>query len=120
NAMNEILRDDYVRDCERGLARWNRILEEAGLGERLTLPNRRFHRQIGAYSGHRFDPEGRLIDEGVWQRKSGEWLPTADDREYVRQLMVPVYEPGKMATWIAPPRSGVDGKPIGYEYVKRP
>ncbi|MCY3747249.1 MAG: benzoyl-CoA 2,3-epoxidase subunit BoxB [Acidobacteria bacterium] len=120
NAMNEILRDDYVRDCERGLGRWNRILEDAGLPERLTLPSRRFHRQIGAYSGHRFDPEGLLIDEGIWRRKSAEWLPTADDREYVRHLMVPVYEPGKMASWIAPPKSGVDGKPIGYEYVKRP
>ena len=31
--------------------------------------------------------------------------------------MRPVYEPGKIAGWIAPPRKGINDKPFDYEYV---
>ncbi len=119
NAMNEVLRDEYLRDCERGLARWNRILEAAGLPDRLTLPHRRFHRRIGIHADHRFDPSGALLTEAEWERGRNAWLPTEADREFVTSLMQPVTEPGKMAHWIAPPRSGVDGKPLAFEYVRR-
>ena len=47
-----------------------------------------------------------------------EWLPTMEDREYVRSLMHPVYEPGKIANWIAPPAAGIKGKPFEFEYVR--
>ena len=30
----------------------------------------------------------------------------------------PVTEPGRFASWIAPPRAGIDGKPGDFEYVK--
>ena len=119
NAMNEVLRDDYVEDCERGVARWNRILERAGLPDRISLPHRRFHRRIGAYAGHRFDPAGRLVSEAEWERKKDEWLPTEADREYVRSLMVPATGSGEMAAWIAAPTRGVHGKPADFEYVRR-
>src|SRR6266478_3426065 len=46
-AMNEVLRDAYVEDCQRGVDRWNKILRGAGIGDRLKLPNRCFHRKIG-------------------------------------------------------------------------
>src|SRR5258707_802366 len=42
-AMNAVLRDAYVQDCERGLARWNRELAARGLGERPALPHARFN-----------------------------------------------------------------------------
>jgi benzoyl-CoA 2,3-dioxygenase component B len=29
-----------------------------------------------------------------------------------------ITEPGKMANWIAPPKRGIKGKPIDYEYVR--
>ena len=119
-AMNEVLRDDYIADCERGVRRWNRILERAGLSDRLTLPSRRFNRQRGAFAGRRFDPAGRLLSENAWERRKDDWLPTPADREFVKRLMTPVTEPGKMAWWIAPPKKGVNGKPVGYEYVRRP
>ena len=31
--------------------------------------------------------------------------------------MHPVYERGKIASWIAPPRNGINGKPFDYDYV---
>src|SRR5438876_929295 len=33
NALNEVLRQEYVKDCEKGLARWNKILAEEDLNE---------------------------------------------------------------------------------------
>ena len=33
-------------------------------------------------------------------------------------LTQPVYEPGKVAGWIAPPDRGINNLPVEYEYVK--
>src|SRR5262249_2629260 len=63
NALNEVLRNEYVMDCEKGLARWNRILADEGLSERLFLPNTRFHRHVGEYAAQYFDLEGNLISK---------------------------------------------------------
>ena len=41
-----------------------------------------------------------------------------EDREYVRSLMHPVTEPGKIASWIAPPTAGIKGLPFEFEYVR--
>jgi benzoyl-CoA 2,3-epoxidase subunit B len=118
NALNEVLRNEYVKDCEKGLARWNRILTEEGMTERLNLPSTKFHRHVGEYAGHYFDLTGKPISRDAFEQKRSEWLPTMEDREYVRSLMKPVFEVGKIATWIAPPAAGIKGKPFEFEYVK--
>jgi len=121
NALNEMLRGEYIKDCEKGLARWNKILKEEGGegGDRLLyLPSPRFHRHVGEYAGHHFDIEGNLITKEEFNGRSSEWLPTMEDREYVRSLMHPVTEPGKIANWIAPPAVGIKGKPFEFEYVR--
>jgi benzoyl-CoA 2,3-dioxygenase component B len=118
NAMNEILRDAYADDCAKALSRANRALEAAGLPNRLYLPSRRFHRHIGLYSGGHYDVEGTPIAAADFEARRGEWLPTADDLSYVRSLMRPVTDPGKMAQWIAPPRKGIHGMPLDFEYVR--
>ena len=118
NALNEVLRGEYVRDCEKGLARWNKTLADEGIGARLFLPNTRFHRHVGEYAGHNFDVEGNLISTEEFEQRKSEWLPTMEDREYVRSLMHPVTEPGKIANWIAPPATGIKGKPFEFEYVR--
>jgi benzoyl-CoA 2,3-dioxygenase component B len=118
NALNEVLRGEYVKDCEKGLARWTKTLNEEGISERLYLPHPRFHRHVGEYAGHTFDIQGNLISPEKFERRKSEWLPTMEDREYVRSLMKPVTEPGKIANWIAPPAAGIKGKPFEFEYVK--
>jgi benzoyl-CoA 2,3-dioxygenase component B len=118
NALNEVLRTEYVRDCEKGLARWNKTLADEGISERLFLPGSRFHRHVGEYAGHHFDIEGNLISAEEFEQRKAEWLPTIADREYVRSLMHPVVEPGKIANWIAPPATGIKGKPFEFEYVR--
>jgi benzoyl-CoA 2,3-epoxidase subunit B len=118
NALNEILRNEYVKDCEKGLARWNKILKDEGVAERLSLPSTKFHRHVGEYAGHYFDLKGNPISREAFEQKRSEWLPTMEDREYVRSLMKPVFEVGKIANWIAPPAAGIKGKPFEFEYVK--
>jgi len=113
-----VLRGEYVKDCEKGLARWNKILLEEGLTDRINLPSTRFHRHVGEYAGHNFDLAGNLITTEEFERWRSEWLPTIEDREYVRSLMHPVTEPGRIANWIAPPATGVKGKPFEFEYVR--
>jgi benzoyl-CoA 2,3-dioxygenase component B len=121
NAMNEVLRDEYVKDCQRAVDRWNKTLARAGVsGMTLRLPNRRFHRGVGPCAGMFFDPEGRLISEAEYRAHESEWLPSAEDRAYVKSLMHPVIQPGKVANWIAPPPKGINGMPIDFEYVKPP
>jgi len=118
-AMNEVLRDNYVEDCQRAVDKWNRTLERAGIGgARFRLPNRRFHRHQGIYSGFSFDPDGNLISAEEFERKKHEWLPSASDIEYIESLMKPVHEPGKIAGWIAPPARGINGQPFEFEYVR--
>jgi benzoyl-CoA 2,3-dioxygenase component B len=118
NAMNEVLRDQYVEDCQRGVDRWNKRLAEAGLSERLRLPSKRFHRQIGLYAGLPFDPDGRLLTREEFERRRGEWLPTDEDRACVASLQQAVIEPGKIANWLAKPARGIKGLPFEYEYVR--
>jgi benzoyl-CoA 2,3-epoxidase subunit B len=120
NAMNEVLRDNYVGDCEFVCQRWNRVLEKAGRAERLSLPSRRFRRAVGIYAGGTYDLEGNPITPQEFEAKRTEWLPTEADLAYVRGLMHPVTEPGKIASYIAPPAKGIDNHPFEWEYVRPP
>jgi benzoyl-CoA 2,3-dioxygenase component B len=118
NAMNEVLRDQYIEDCQRGVDRWNKRLAEAGLCERLRLPSKRFYRHIGLYADLPFDHEGRLLSREQWERRKGEWLPSEQDRAYIKTLQQPVKEPGKIANWLAKPVRGIKGLPFEHEYVR--
>jgi benzoyl-CoA 2,3-dioxygenase component B len=119
NAMNEVLRDAYIDDCQRGIDRWNRILEKQELSFRFALPHRAFHRNIGTFGGRFFTPEGKQVSEQEWRARQEEWLPSDGDRAYIQSLMKPVFEPGKIASWIAPPQSGIKDKPFEFEYLHR-
>ncbi len=117
-AMNAVLLDNYVADCERACKRWNQTLQKAGISEELYIPSSKFNRQQGVYAGHRFDPQGNLIDEATWQANESNWLPTEADTTYVKSLMKPCFEVGKIANWIAPPRRGINKQGFDFEYVR--
>jgi len=119
NALNEVHRDAYVADCEKGVKRWNRVLEKYGMSDRLSLPHRRFNRATGLYGAFHFDPAGNMMTEEEWNARKDEWLPSPDDKAYINSLQArPIFEPGKMANWIAPPRRGINNLPIDFEYVR--
>ena len=117
-AMNEVLRDAYVDDCEKVVRSWNRSLQHDGSELRLTLPSRRFHRAQGVYSEGRFDVSGRWLSDAEWEDRKGEWLPTKEDTDYVKSLQYAVTKPGEFAHWIAPPPRGINNQPVDFEYVR--
>jgi len=118
NALNEVMRESYLKDCEIGLKRWNRMIERAGHDFRLSLPSSRFRRQIGPWAGQPVDTHGRPIDRVEYERRLDDWIPNERDRAFVLSLMQRVIEPGKMAAWIAPPERGINNLAVDYEYVK--
>jgi benzoyl-CoA 2,3-dioxygenase component B len=120
NAMNEVLRDGYVGDCEFVCQRWNRVLEKAGRAERLELPSRRFRRAQGIYADACYDPKGNPITNEAFEAHRAQWLPSKEDLAYVQSLMHPVTGVGQIASWIAPPAKGIDEHPFAWEYVKPP
>jgi len=119
NAMNEVLRDAYVEDCQRGVDKWNRTIASHGIKFELTLPSRRFHRHVGIYAGVSADPGGNLISKDQFEAKKGAWLPSDQDKAYVQSLMQKaIFDPKQMANWIAAPKQGIKGRPVDFEYVR--
>jgi benzoyl-CoA 2,3-dioxygenase component B len=118
NAMNEVTRQSYIKDCELGMVRWNRAIEKAGFDFRYTLPSPRFRRSIGIWAGLPTDLEGKPVSAEVFAARQAEWLPSDADRVVVHSLMQPVTEPGKMAAWIAPPDRGINQNTVDYQYVR--
>ena len=118
NALNEVLRDDFIKDSVAGVGRWNKVLEKAGLTQRLVVPHKAFNRKIGALAGIRVSPDGRVVSDEEWKARESEWLPSPADFAFVASLMGPVLEPGKFAGWIAPPATGINKNPVDFEYVR--
>ena len=119
SALNMRLRDDYVRDCQKGVDRWNRTISAAGIDFQIALPHVGFHRQIGEFKGIPVDLGGTILSQSAWDARRDEMLPNSADQAFIEDLMkVTVREPGKFAGWIAPPRVGIDNKPGDFEYVK--
>ena len=118
NAMNEITRLSYVADCEIGLKRWNRLIKKSGHDIVLALPSTRFRRSIGIWAGIETNPEGKIISKSEFEANISSWLPSENDREYIKSLMVQVTEVNKTAGWIASPSRGINKLDTGYEYVE--
>jgi benzoyl-CoA 2,3-dioxygenase component B len=118
NAMNEVLRAAYIRDCENGVKRWNKIIAKGGIDFELRLPSARFRRTVGSWANVPTDPSGQPISSEAFAGGLSQWIPTPDDQAFVASIMKLVLEPGKMASWIAPPDRGINNLPLDYEYVR--
>jgi benzoyl-CoA 2,3-dioxygenase component B len=84
NALNEKLRDDFIRDAAAGIERWNKVIEKQGIPLRLKAPHKAFHRRIGPLAAAHLDPAGNVVSAAEWEAKAGEWLPSAADQAFVR------------------------------------
>jgi benzoyl-CoA 2,3-dioxygenase component B len=117
-ALNMRLRDDYTNDCVKGLLRWNKVISTAGLTYELKLPHVAFNRQIGEFKDVHATPIGELTSDAAWDKRKSEWLPSTEDGEFIAGLMTSETEPGRFASWISPPKVGIDNKPGDFEYVR--
>ncbi|MBV9863094.1 MAG: benzoyl-CoA 2,3-epoxidase subunit BoxB [Alphaproteobacteria bacterium] len=118
SSLNMRLRDDFIDNAAGGIERWNKIIAQAAIRFRVNLPHVAFNRRIGEFAACHADPEGRILSAEEWQRRHHEFLPSAQDELFLQSLMKPVTEPGAYASWIAPPRIGIDNRPGDFEYVK--
>jgi benzoyl-CoA 2,3-dioxygenase component B len=117
-ALNMRLRDDYTNDCAKGLLRWNKVISTEGVDFAFKLPHVAFHRDIGEFKDVQATPRGELIDGAAWEKRRDEWLPSRADGDFIASLMHPKYEAGEFASWISPPKIGIDNKPGDFEYVR--
>jgi benzoyl-CoA 2,3-dioxygenase component B len=118
NALNEKLRDDYIKDTVAGVGRWNRIIHKLGIPRELTVPHKAFNRKIGPLAGLRLSPDGRIVSEAEWTARQRDWLATDEDRAFVASLMGRVATPGAYANWISPPTLAINKQPADFEFVR--
>jgi len=117
-ALNMRLRDDYTEDCAKGVERWNKIMEKEGVKFRLELSHVAFNRQVGEFRDIQATPKGLILSDADWAAKRDDYLPSRDDLAFLDSLMKPAHGVGEYASWIAPPKVGIDGKTGDFEYVK--
>jgi len=117
-SINSRLLDDYIADCQGGIDRWNRAIEKAGVKFQFRQPHKGFNRKIGEFAKHRISPDGAVLTEKEWSDWSGEWLPNEADMQFIASLMQPCHERGRYASWIAPPKVGINSQAGDFEYVK--
>lgn len=118
NAINARLRDDYVKDAEGGIKRWNKIIAKTGIDFEVQLPHPAFSRRIGEFAELSVTPGGIVVSADAWQAERDQWLPAREDLEHINSLMKPVQQPGQYASWIAEPKVGIDNQPGDFEYVQ--
>ncbi len=117
-AINMRLRDDYSKDCQGGVNRWNKVIEKAGIKFAITLPSVAFHRHIGEFKDVKVSHDGKVLSETEWIKNRDQWLPSKSDGDYIASLMQPCWERGKYAGWLSAPKVGIDNKGGDFEYVK--
>jgi benzoyl-CoA 2,3-epoxidase subunit B len=118
SALNMRLRDDYVADAAAGVGRWNRVFAQTGIDFHITLPHVAFNRRIGEFAAVHADTAGQVMAANAWEEARETMLPSAEDNAFITGLMRPERERGAFASWIAPPRHGIDNRPGDFEYVK--
>src|SRR5579862_4039284 len=100
SALNMRLRDDYVVNCQKGIDRWNRVIDAAGIDFRIRLPHVAFHRKIGEFKSSTYDVDGNPLTAAQWAERRDGMLPTGNDQAFIEDLMKgTVLEPGKFAGW---------------------
>ena len=62
-------------------------------------------------------PRARCLTRRRTSSSSATGCPRAEDRQAVADLMVPEYEYGKFASWIAAPKTGINDQPVEFDYV---
>ena len=119
DALNGVMRREYLKEVNLLMSRWNRTIRRAGIASELALPHQRFNRKFGVYAGLAFSPAGEPVAPSVFESMRDRWLPTPSDRAQLAALMQPVREPGKIAAWIAPPQRGINNQPaLDFHYVR--
>ena len=112
------LRDDYVVDCNVGVGALEQGDRELGIPFEIKLPHVAFHRHIGEFSRTKADVDGKSSRDAEWEKRRRRFPAVRRRQGFHRKPDAAAVEPGKFASWIAPPKVGIDNKPGDFEYVK--
>ncbi|OUT48325.1 MAG: benzoyl-CoA 2,3-epoxidase subunit BoxB [Rhodospirillaceae bacterium TMED8] len=118
SAVNARLLDDYSRECQGGLDRWNKIIKNFDIEFTIKQPHVAFNRNVGEFANLHVSTEGGVFDEPTWTAHREEWLPKSEDLKYLHDLMKQEKKCDCFANWISPPRHGVNNMEGDFEYVK--
>ena len=118
-ALNMRLRDDYTQDCVKGLLRWNKIITLAGYDYKLDAAERRVPSPDRRVQGRACDAR-RRADRRRHVGEAQDRVAALDRRRRLHRQPDDSRrpKPAKFASWISPPKVGIDNKPGDFEYVK--
>jgi len=89
--LNERAREQFYVEIGKTVDRVNAV----NVGERLTVPDMRFNRKIGASASKHFSTDGRELSAVAWETYASTALPSADDERVLAEYF-------KNPNWIAP------------------
>ncbi len=93
--INDYNRKLYHDEVAGLIARFNNALPENE--PRLYAPDIRFNRAIGRWKEQKFHPQtGEAVEEKAYAQQIGEWLPNADDKKLLLEIIA------NERQWIAP------------------
>ena len=118
NAINEITRNAYSKDCLIGIKRWNNLIRKSGFNFEFTLPSTKFRRSIGVWQDLNFNPSGEKVHSTVYAKMMSSWIPNENDKKFINSLMVRVDTPGKYASWISSPDRGINNQTTDFDYIR--
>ena len=101
-----------------GVGRWNKVIETSAFRSRSSCRTSPSIATSASSRASRRMSNGNILSDAEWTKRRDEFLPSDGDREFIEGLMQPQFEPAKFASWIAPPKVGIDNKPGDFEYVK--
>ena len=113
-----------ARLVRRRLRRRRRAVEPDSRAVRRVAAAAPAGPQVQSRHRHVFRASGSIRTASRSATRSGSaasptGCPPATDSEYLLSIMAsPVYERGKFANYIAPPRRGINQQPVDFEYVR--
>ena len=90
--LNERAREQFYDECQKTIERVNAVNPSE---TKLYMPDIRFNRKIGAYSGQYWSVDGRQLTKEQWDAYAPSILPSAQDEEQLKAFF-------KDPSWIAP------------------
>jgi benzoyl-CoA 2,3-dioxygenase component B len=90
--LNERARGQFYDECAKTIERVNAVNPSE---TKLYIPDIRFNRKIGAYSGQYWSVDGRELSKEQWDAYAPTVLPTPQDEERLKDYF-------KDPSWIAP------------------
>ena len=83
--LNDLAREHYMRESQQLLDQLNQLVPEGQ--PKLTAPDLKFNRSIGAHVGKNYSVTGELLSAEEYQKHLYEALPNAEDEKILAEII---------------------------------